>query len=320
MSNKKRIGEDIMDSIVTDLENDIVNNKDILSILNKALIISNDLNLSEFNSWIKCEINGYGNVKDLPDYRIIGCEIYYDLPHRRKNNLGGHPDIIKILNAIPEKDRWDLVNYKMKKPISTIVHICENDKDIAFGLNNYHVDIIKEYIPNMVRIYGLCSIYEIKSIIDRVKPEILRWCGELKNKNIYGVNNNFTEEELESAKTITNNYLIINNSHIQLGNNYYEINNFSYLKRDILNILNEFEINLNQNELNENIEIKKNIGIVKEELEKEKCNFSIMEKALIVVKEVISESIGITSASLLLYFINQALTLIFAQHTLLLLP
>ena len=309
-----------MNSMVTDLENDIVNNKDILSILNKALIISNDLNLFEFNSWIKYEINGYGNIKEVPDYRFIECGIYYDLPNRRKNNLADHPDITKILKAIPEKDIGGLVKYRMDKPVSTIVHICENEKDIAFNLNKYYVDIIKEYIPYMVKIYGICSICEIKSIIDQIKPEILRWCGELKNKNIYGVNNNFTEDELESAKTINNNFLIINNSHIQLGDNYYEINNSSYFRNDILNILNEFEMILNENELMENVEIIKNIKIVKEELEKEKCDFSIMEKSLIVVKDVISESIGIATAGLLLYFINQALTLIFAQQTLFLLP
>ena len=58
------IGE-IMRSLVTDLENDITNNKDILSILNKALIISNELCLEDFKNWIECEINGYDSTENL---------------------------------------------------------------------------------------------------------------------------------------------------------------------------------------------------------------------------------------------------------------
>jgi hypothetical protein len=38
-----------MDSIIIDLQKDILENKDIKSILNKALMISNELELKEFN-------------------------------------------------------------------------------------------------------------------------------------------------------------------------------------------------------------------------------------------------------------------------------
>lgn len=38
-----------MDSLIIDLQKDILENKDIKSILNKALMISNELELKEFN-------------------------------------------------------------------------------------------------------------------------------------------------------------------------------------------------------------------------------------------------------------------------------
>lgn len=41
-----------MDSLIIDLQKDILENKDIESILNKALMISNELELEEFNEWI----------------------------------------------------------------------------------------------------------------------------------------------------------------------------------------------------------------------------------------------------------------------------
>ena len=41
-----------MDSLIIDLQKDILANKDIKSILNKAFVISNELELKEFNEWI----------------------------------------------------------------------------------------------------------------------------------------------------------------------------------------------------------------------------------------------------------------------------
>ena len=41
-----------MDSLIADLQKDIFENKDVKSILNKALVISNELELKEFNEWI----------------------------------------------------------------------------------------------------------------------------------------------------------------------------------------------------------------------------------------------------------------------------
>ena len=68
-----------MDSLITDLQKDILENKDIKSILNKALMISNELELKEFNEWINLELNGYeDNLDKLPSYRVLECEVRGD--------------------------------------------------------------------------------------------------------------------------------------------------------------------------------------------------------------------------------------------------
>lgn len=314
------IGE-IMRSLVTDLENDITNNKDILSILNKALIISNELCLEDFKNWIECEINGYDSTENMPNYRFIECQILYDLPTRKKINLVTHPKVKDILGDIPKEYYDSLVKVAIDAPISNIIHFIGKKQDYYVSLKNKTCEnIIKEYTPNLIRVYQQCFLYKIESIIDRIKPEILRWCAELKKNNIYGHDERFTNEEINAAKTINYNFLIINNSHIQFKNEYYNINNQNTLKNYIFDNLKNIETIISENKIDTTVKINinNNIEIINAELNKKELNLSILEKAMFKIKDLIEE-IAITEiANLLLPYITQILSLIFAHHTILL--
>jgi len=309
-----------MGSLVTDLEKDITSNKDILSILNKALIISNELCLDDFKKWIECEINGYDNIENMPDYRFINCQIFYDLPSRRKINLASHPNIKEILQDIPNEFYNSLIKVAIDAPISNIVHFIGKKQDYYVTLNKTCENIIKEYTPNLIRIYRQCLLYKIESIIDRIKPEILRWCAELKKNNIYGRDDQFTDDEINNAKTINYNFLIINNSHIQFNDNYYNINNQNAVKNYISDNLGNIETIINENDMDNNakIEIINNIKIVKEELDKKELDLSKLEKAVFKIKDITENIITNEISTLLFPYIMQILSLIFAHHTILL--
>ena len=62
-----------MSSLVLDLQQEILKpDCDILNALRKAHIIAIKLKLSEFDTWIQSELNGYETNQDLiPDYRKI---------------------------------------------------------------------------------------------------------------------------------------------------------------------------------------------------------------------------------------------------------
>ena len=56
--------------IIQDLQAEIINaDADIITILRKALLVSHKLKLTEFEKWIKNELNGYNSVDNLPEYR-----------------------------------------------------------------------------------------------------------------------------------------------------------------------------------------------------------------------------------------------------------
>ena len=310
-----------MRSLVKDLEMDITSNKDILSILNKALIISNELYLDDFKNWIECEINGYDSTENMPDYRFIECSVFYNLPNREKINLVSHPNIKEILEDIPKEYYPSLTKVAIGSPISNIVHFIQRKKDYSAPFYNKTCEhIIREYIPNLTGIYQYCVLYRIESIIDRIKPEILRWCAELKKNNIYGYDDQFTNEEISNAKTVNFNFLIINNPHIQFKNEYYDINSKKSVKNYIFDNLENIEAIINENNIDNDVKINitNNIEIVKEELDKKESDLSILEKAMFKIKDI-AEQIGIAEiANLLLPYITQILSLIFSHHTILL--
>lgn len=66
----------LVDSVISDL----TENKSIESILLKTQTICHYLKDEEFSTWIKHELNGYGDDEyPLPDYRKINCIVKVDI-------------------------------------------------------------------------------------------------------------------------------------------------------------------------------------------------------------------------------------------------
>ena len=63
----------IVSSVVIELQRDLLaTNCHIVSALRKAHIIASKLDLTEFDSWILSELNGYKcDEKEIPEYRQI---------------------------------------------------------------------------------------------------------------------------------------------------------------------------------------------------------------------------------------------------------
>lgn len=291
-----------MGSLIIDLQKDIFENKDILSILHKAYSISKELELHDFSNWINSEINGYSNVKNIPDYRYIEYELLYDTDYGRKIKLTNESIIKNILNNLPKECRKEFIKHPVKLPLPEIIHICEKKPDtINFFINDSCGDKIKNNIPNAIKIYKVSQLYQFESIIDYVKHELTEWTSELKKNNILGESYIFTQEEVENAKTINN--IIFSNSSIQVGNNI-QINNFSY-KNEIKVNLNSVKKILVENEIDKEAhdEINKKLTIIEEELEKEKPDIGMMNNTCIYLLEFVSQVLsGVVSTLLLNHF------------------
>ncbi|WP_405310098.1 hypothetical protein [Methanobrevibacter sp.] len=297
-----------MDSLIIDLQKDILENKDVKSILNKALMISNELELKEFNEWINLELNGYeDNLDKLPSYRVFECEVRYDAINQVGFNLVTASKI--PIPSISEDIDYGLREVKVSNSILELIDICNtHQKNVHFKLDFKLEKLLKRYIKNSVDIYRVCPIFQLEAIIDHVKKEIMNWCSELKKNNILGHSFMFTEEEVETARTINN--FILSNSSIQIGNNV-QINNISY-KNDIMINLNSIKKVLRENDIDETVynEIHENIVIIETEIEKENPDMRLMKDTVIYVLGFISQMLSGVASGLLLQHFSTILNII----------
>lgn len=65
-----------MTSLVRDLQRNALHNKAPLTdLLMKALFVARKLKITEFETWIKNELEGYSTSNDIPAYRKCYCQI-----------------------------------------------------------------------------------------------------------------------------------------------------------------------------------------------------------------------------------------------------
>lgn len=290
-----------MESLIVDLQKDIFEGKDIKSILTKALMVSNELELSDFNEWINLELMGYkDNMDKLPDYRKLECEVRGNFMEQVGFNL------VTTSNApisnLPDEINKQLRDVQVYQSILELIHICDiHHETVRFKPDFKIENLLKSYLPNAIEIYRVCPIFQLEAIIDRVRNEIMNWCSELKKNDIYGESYSFTTEEIETAKTINYN-IILNNSKIHVEDSNF---NISY-KQDILINLEGIKNVLKENSVDNRMltEINNQIIIIEQELEKDIPDVDKMENASKYMRDFIMQVMTGAVANLLLQYIN----------------
>lgn len=295
-----------MDSLIIDLQKDILENKDIESILNKALMISNELELEEFNEWINLELNGYkDNLDKLPSYRILECELRGDAI---SPTWGG---VIKASNApiqgIPDEINEQLREVRVYQSTFELIHICDiNHETVHFKLDFKIENLLRGYIENVTDIYRVCPIFQLEAIIAHVKKEIMNWCSELKKNKIIGESYIFTDEEREVAKTIN-----IISPLIHVGNTNVQINHISY-KENISTNLRDIRNIIDENDVGKDVytNIINNVIIIERELNNDEPDISIMKKSAQFMKDFLNQITITTLVNLLLQHVNDILNIL----------
>ncbi len=192
-----------MDSLVLDLQRELLkSNSDVLSALRKAQVIASKLHLSDFDFWIKQELNGYKTADNTPEYRKIKGLLKAYNPYR-----GWMPAI--VTNAELEKMFCVPI---IRQPISELVQLTKS------GESSFNLSFSGEQQVFLNQLFDNHFDTEFKlfigsnhliGIIDAVKNCLLEWTLKLEEQGILGENMRFTTEETQSAKCMpqqVNNY------------------------------------------------------------------------------------------------------------------
>lgn len=240
-----------MAGIVIELQQEVLKQDcDIVNVLRRAHVIATKLQLTEFDSWITHELNGYPNQEVCPEYRKIKGVLKAFNPYQ-----GWIPAMISDIEM-----ETDVCERKMANSISEIVSLCQEENDLLSEFTGAQTEILNKIFRTTFPMKYALFIprTSVMDIIEKVKNTILEWTLKLEEKGIIGDNMTFTEKEKNTATSIPqtiNNYYgdtkIVNssgdNTTVVAGDN----NNVSFSYGKASKIIEEIEKSINNENLNQ---------------------------------------------------------------------
>lgn len=272
--------------IVIELQQEVLKQDcDIVNVLRRAHVIATKLQLTEFDSWITHELNGYPNQEVCPEYRKIKGVLKAFNPYQ-----GWIPAMISDIEM-----ETDVCERKMANSISEIVSLCQEENDLLSEFTGAQTEILNKIFRTTFPMKYALFIprTSVMDIIEKVKNTILEWTLKLEEKGIIGDNMTFTEKEKNTATSIPqtiNNYYgdtkIVNssgdNTTVVAGDN----NNVSFSYEKASKIIEEIEKSINNENLNQDdLETAKDILVdIRDKIDQKKKT-SIIKATLSGLKD-----------------------------------
>lgn len=283
----------LVDSVISDL----TENKSIESILLKTQTISHYLKDEEFSTWIKHELNGYGDDEyPLPDYRKINCIVKVDISQPFGRMAKNYPFPCEYIKD--DKIRERMTHMAVFESLSEIELMMKDDKhgnDLTMAVSQYIVqNYMSKYIEGNILVANKhINMNNIQAVISKFKSLLLTFFLELNDKMNWELNfdvmatkqiikqimvtNNINAAVVATeGSTISTGAVSVENSHI--GNVAY-----SNEQKEFLSVLEEIEKLVKESG---NQDLKDSVDMVKAETQKPKWNKKLMTMGLNAVKGV----------------------------------
>lgn len=246
-------------STIESIIEDLSNNRDIREFALKIQMVANKLKNPEFSVWVKNELEGYGDVKNLPPHRLLSTHILATVAvsqgfggimtmknHRMPLSTLGDTDVIKMLTTVRVVDSVIALEERTKIEIK---------KNSTFGcaLNEWEILQISKIYENSVinSAHKVIDITDFKNIIYKFKSTLLEIFMEFDEK-IFNDELNFdvmtkrqeikkvVNQTINAGQCFNNSSVILNDSPITMGdNNTVSISN--QRKEELKGIIDKIE-------------------------------------------------------------------------------
>ena len=118
--------------IIKDLANGVV---DTQTALKRTKVLLQEFDNDDLLQWINCEIEGYPNNVDVPDYRIIGGQLYGSY---FKGSMASHMKYTHVplpLGNLPEEIKKDILTAKITQGVEALKGmVAESERNENGGL------------------------------------------------------------------------------------------------------------------------------------------------------------------------------------------
>lgn len=283
----------LVDSVISDL----TENKSIESILLKTQTISHYLKDEEFSTWIKHEMNGYGDDDyPLPSYRKINCIVKVDISQPFGRMVKNYQFPCECIND--EKIRERMTHMPVYESLSEIELMMKDGKqgnDLTMAVSQY---IVQNYMAEYVEGYILVAnkhinMNNIQAVISKFKSLLLTFFLELNDKMNWELNFDVMAtkqiiKQIMITKNINAAVVATEGSTVSTGSVSVEnshIGNVAYSKeqKEFLSVLEVIEKLVKDSG---NQDLKDSVDIVKAETQKPKWNKKLMTMGLNAIKGV----------------------------------
>lgn len=181
-------------SIVLDLQRDVLDRGVRVSdLLRRALVITRKLKLSEFESWVEKELNGYiGAGNEIPEYRRLRGEPRAWNPYHGWIALtfgSGSSTMGDAISTRPAGQR-----------VAEIEELVEGDGNLMMPYSYEHQAIIGRAIGFQTQVALFMPKTNLVGVLDAVRNVLLNWSLKLEEEGILGEGLTFTPEEKRAAE------------------------------------------------------------------------------------------------------------------------
>lgn len=294
---RELISMNTLKSLVDSVISDLTENKSIESILLKTQAISHYLKDEEFSTWIKHEMNGYGDDDyPLPSYRKINCIVKVDISQPFGRMVKNYQFPCECIND--EKIRESMTHMPVYESLSEIELMMKDGKqgnDLTMAVSLY---IVQNYMSKWVEGNILVAnkhinMNNIQAVISKFKSLLLTFFLELNDKMNWELN-----FDVMATKQIIKQIMVTNNinaavvategSSISAGSVSVEnshIGNVAYSneQKEFLSVLKDIEKLIKESG---NQDLKDFVDIVKAETQKPKWNKKLVTMGLNAIKGI----------------------------------
>ncbi|MEW6994780.1 hypothetical protein AADZ84_11000 [Colwelliaceae bacterium MEBiC 14330] len=173
-------------SLLREIQDSAVDaNESIGTLLRKCKILAARLGSSEFKSWVDSELNGYADVKDMPEYRImsVSCKGHFSGGFGAAINNAEIPS-----NCIPKEYRENLYTTYMMQPISSLESLI-NDSDGGTVQEPWPANVTAHFGTKMYQGYNCMQAWKVipvnalVGVLDVIRNRILNFVLEIESED-----------------------------------------------------------------------------------------------------------------------------------------
>lgn len=181
-------------SIVLQLQSECLDkDKDLQSLLRKALLISSKLKLLDFKEWISNELKGYKENTSVPEYRVVPQRLKFFNPYHGWISAQLSSELEELIGTV-----------SLPQSVTELEHLLLTaDDTLSISPSASQASALRDTFTTDFEAAFFLSKTSVHGIVETVRSLLLEWTLKLEEDGIIGDENMiFTTEEKQSAQNI----------------------------------------------------------------------------------------------------------------------